>query len=136
MTQMTSLQKFGYGAAGAIALGSLGTWISVVSIFGTIDVAGTSGDGKFTLAIASLIALLAYKGKALGVAVASVVAGLIVGHMMYSATTTAVEDGIAAIQIGWGAYLAFAGAIAGAIVGIRSRKAAVKTAVEEPLLIA
>ena len=41
------------GLAGAVglAVGSLLPWASVTSLFGQIDVAGTDGDGKYTLVL-------------------------------------------------------------------------------------
>jgi hypothetical protein len=49
----------GIGSAVAIVIGSLLTWVSVSSpLMGTISAAGTRGDGKITLVVAGVIALV------------------------------------------------------------------------------
>ncbi len=45
--------------AGAIIVGSFLPWASITSIFGTIEIAGTSGDGIITLGAGAVIALAA-----------------------------------------------------------------------------
>lgn len=51
-----------FGAVG-LAVGSFMPWVSVTSIFGTIDVAGTAGDGKITAALGVVAALLFFFKK-------------------------------------------------------------------------
>lgn len=46
-------------AAGAIVIGSLLPWLSVTTIFGSVSVSGTEGDGILTLITGAVIAALA-----------------------------------------------------------------------------
>ncbi len=46
------------GGAAAIIVGSVSPWVTVATVFGSISVSGTDGDGVITLAGGAVIALL------------------------------------------------------------------------------
>jgi hypothetical protein len=56
-------------ASGLVLVGSVLPWISVTFVLGTIEVAGTRGDGKLTAALAAaggILAIVSLANKARG----------------------------------------------------------------------
>jgi hypothetical protein len=54
-TRSKTWARIGAVAALVVAIGSLGPWAKVDTVFGTISVNGTSGDGPLTIAAAGLV---------------------------------------------------------------------------------
>jgi len=115
------------GLAGAVglAVGSLLPWASVTSLFGQIDVAGTDGDGKYTLVL-GLVAALGFVMRRwiVGGACAALGAGICVYDMIrLNNRISDLDDELLVASIGFGLYVAVAGgvvAVLAAVVG-RSR---------------
>ena len=107
---------------GLLALGSLLPWVSVTAFFGTINVAGTVGDGKLTLGAAGIVALLLLTGAQLTTRLGSVLSFLFallgaaicvydLANISNSVSSVSEDSsGMAVAQIGIGLEIATAGA--------------------------
>lgn len=114
-----------------MALGSFMPWISARTGFGGTDIAGTSGDGVFSLglgAIVALIALVQFDRQASGLArTAVVVAGLlglgiaVLDYSNISQRIAAVTSTAISASVGAGLYVLLIGCIAAIIGGWRMR---------------
>ncbi len=139
------------GIAGAVTalLGSLLPWVSVVTFLGTIDVAGTKGDGKITLVLAfaaGTALLVATTKRAAGTAIAAgIVASAGFAVAGYDAVTLStrfsnVNTTLASIQLGFGMYLCLLGFAAAAVGGfvtnvkIKTRNRDTRRPLAEPYL--
>lgn len=104
------------GAAAALA-GSFLPWVSVITVFGTIEVSGfDGGDGKLTAAAAIGAMLFGYFGLSkrngvAGIGVASAIIGLAISMYDWKNASEVVgEDSeFARASIGYGLYLCVAG---------------------------
>jgi hypothetical protein len=113
--------------AGAIALGSLLPWATLSSIFGSISVAGTQGDGVITLIVSALIAVFGIvamtkpqSDSASFSILVFILAAIGVGIGIYDATriqrvVSDVPESIAAASVGIGLWLLIAGALLAAV---------------------
>jgi hypothetical protein len=105
--------------AGGIGLGSVLPWASVTIFLGTIDVNGTSGDGKLTL-VAAIVAVI---GAALAnrwlFAVPCFVAAAIMGYDAINITNVGDDySDVASVDIGFGLIIGLAAAIGGSVLGL------------------
>lgn len=104
-----------------VAVGSLLPWATATTGFGSISIAGTDGDGKITLvlgAVAALVGFLSIETTSQGLRVTAFIAGALAGlagAMDYSSLdkrlNEASSDAIRA-SIGPGLYLVLVGAVA------------------------
>jgi hypothetical protein len=124
------------GGAVLAAIGSLLPWANIRTIFGSIGVAGTDGDGVITLAAAVVLALLALllllqpqRAGSVTMYAAGLCAVLIAGVGVYDFSNVsdgiseASGDGVSA-SVGAGLYLVVLGgaaAIVGALMDRNSR---------------
>jgi hypothetical protein len=129
----TSTFPWGWaGVAGAAVavLGSFLPWASVLTIFGSVDIAGTTGDGKITLVLALIV------GSCLLVAVvnrqeASAIAGGVaaacgVAMSVYDYTTVsdrigAVQSSVARAEVGIGLYVCIGGFVLATVGAFATR---------------
>jgi hypothetical protein len=116
-------------AAGATLLGSLLPWASITFFLGTISVAGTRVDGKYTALLAIAAGILTIvslnnrnRGPMLAAAILLTIAAAVavwdladIGAHVGSLTTDE-GDTVGSVDIGVGLYLCTAGSIAGAIL--------------------
>jgi hypothetical protein len=101
------------GAGALVMLGSLLPWATVSSAFGQISLAGTEGDGKFTLGLGAAI-IVGFVGgwvwlqgpAALGAL------GLSAYHVVDVSNNAAeVDSDFVRASVGWGLWLTFIAAI-------------------------
>lgn len=94
----------------AIVIGSVTTWASVSASFVSVDINGTEGDGMITvfggIAILGLLFARKYFG---GIIVGIVTGGILVTDLVD--VSRIVDDEFASVSVGWGLYLATAGAV-------------------------
>lgn len=99
-------------ACAVAVLGSFMPWVSAQTIFGTIDVAGTDGDGVITLILACVTAFLIYKGSKKMLIVGFITSGLGVIVSLYNVINVSNKinqnDEMTA-SIGYGLYLCVIG---------------------------
>jgi len=109
------------GGAGLIALGSILPWATASTVFGTLSVNGTHGDGKITLALAVVIGLLAAVSLLQRV---SAVVPVVSVMLSVFVVVVAIRDmrnlpnpssGLVVVDIGTGLWLCLAGGIAAAL---------------------
>jgi len=104
-------------AAGAVAVGSFLPWATVTTIFGTLEVAGTTGDGKITLALGAgaLVAFLVRKFS-FG-ALLCALAGLVAGYDFFNISERVkdVDADVAQAEVGYGVYICVIGSVVGLI---------------------
>lgn len=111
---------------GLVLLGSFMPWASIASGFGSVGVAGTEGDGKFTLVLGIGVVVLGVvsrmSGKRLAVpqviacALAGIVAVIDISNV--SSKLAGVESAFVHASVGPGLYLVLIGAVVGAIGGV------------------
>jgi hypothetical protein len=117
-------------AAGAALLGAVLPWATVATVFGTISVAGTNGDGRFTVVLGIVIGVLALGGRtsrATGIPVIVLsailtLAGMVDLGRVSDAAKSANNTGFAHASVGVGLYLTVAAGIAGIVAGILCHK--------------
>src|SRR5262245_52527187 len=106
---------------GLVVIGSFMPWASVTSIFGTISIAGTQGDGKITLVLGLIIVVLAIlelSGTAGGIRWVTLIFGfLAAGAGVLDMTNVSSRLGEAASDVvqpavGVGLYAVVAGGVA------------------------
>jgi hypothetical protein len=114
-------------AAGAVVIGSLGTWATALG--GIVTVNGTSGDGVITviLALVALAGLWAYRNKprrwaAVGVLLLGILAFAVGIHALVGIENTVPPNdslfaGEDVVDAGWGLYLVVVGS---GILGLAS----------------
>jgi hypothetical protein len=102
-------------ACAAATIGSFMPWIAVQSIFGTMDVAGTDGDGKVTLILGVIAGLLCYTAANKNrIALSAFTCGLGVFVSVYNLVrvntkVNAVDTEVATASIGFGLWLCLVG---------------------------
>lgn len=124
----STAEKVALGGAGLAALGSLLPWASVTSIFGTISVNGTDGDGIITLVLAIVAGGLVLARKAPVAALVLLAIVALVAVIDIADIAGAVDDeelgDFATVSVGFGLWLVALGAAAGlfgTIQHLRSR---------------
>jgi hypothetical protein len=115
--------------AAAIVLGSFLPWASVATVFGTISLAGTEGDGVITLVIGGIIGVLA--GLELGGKSRRRTAAMIVGIVALgigvfeianvSDTASEVSSQFARASVGIGLWAVLGGAALALLGSLQSR---------------
>lgn len=105
--------------------GSLMPWLSVHSIFGTVDIDGLSGDGKFTLAFAVIASSLIYLEVKNGLVWAAFVCGLGVFVSIYNifSLNGKINDSEYAASIGYGLYVCLVAFAVGLLATIKLYRA-------------
>lgn len=111
------------GGAILVIVGSLMPWATVRTVFGTVNVNGTQGDGVITLAMGAVLGLvgLAYRGKpgklySLGAAGFAIIALIVAGSALFrvSAGSADANSEYAMASTGTGLYVAVLGSVAAA----------------------
>lgn len=103
----------GLGGAGGLALGSVLPWASVQSVFGSITVNGTDGDGVLTLAC-GIIAIIGFAVRKPLLALIPSAIGLAIGLfdlIDINRNIGEVETDFARASIGYGLWLLVAGGV-------------------------
>jgi hypothetical protein len=117
-------------SGGAIAVGSFLPWRTLrAALIGSVDVAGTEGDGVITLVVGGFVVLIGILALTRGISRVSAIIGLVLagvaGWVAYEGLASALEvideinsdpDGLAQASVGIGLWIVAIGAI-GAIVG-------------------
>lgn len=105
-------RKVAAGSAAAIIVGSIMPWASMTTAFGTLTVNGTDGDGLITAAGGGLVLFLIFTRRYMLALVGALLtgAGLVYDAMNISQAVGEAESKYATASIGWGLYLAIAGA--------------------------
>jgi hypothetical protein len=121
----------------AAIIGSFLPWLSGTTIFGTMNVAGTDGDGVITLVLGLLAAVFLYLGTSHRIIVFASVC-LWLGVLVVALELNHLRDKIAAApdeivaHVGYGLYICAIGFILGGIMSIRLYKeTSVESEVEE-----
>jgi len=116
------IRKSGLISAAILALGALLPWATVTSVFGTISVAGTHGDGVLTLLCAVAIGVMFGLWKRPALIVAAVLAGIasLVGVIDLVNIGRAAADlgGFIDASPGIGLFLTVLAAIAALVLGV------------------
>ena len=116
-----------YGAAAsavAVAIGALGPWAKVTTIFGSVSVDGLSGDGRLTLTLALVALVVAcwmVARPTFGKAIAGVLLfGAIALTGLYDTWHVAERPdvGAAPITVGWGLVLTVIGGLTGVVASV------------------
>ena len=100
------------------AIGSFLPWASIQSVFGTIEVSGTSGDGIITLLLAIVTGCFICFGSKFKMFVWAAifsVLGLIISIGEIFNVTSKNDEEFAIVQVGYGLYLCVIGFTVGAI---------------------
>jgi len=95
----------------AIAIGSFTPWASVSASFMSVDVNGTEGDGVITLVGGIVILGLVFSRKHLAGIIVGIITGGILLSDLGSVADLVNDDDFATVSVGWGLYLATAGAV-------------------------
>jgi hypothetical protein len=132
-TSLSTAGKVAVAAAVAALIGSFLPWVSIVSIFGSIEVSGfTAGDGKLTAGAAVIAMLLGYLGLTKGnngpvvLAILAALGGAIASIYdltnIQNAINGSESEGMA-VTVGYGLYLCSAGFVVCffALLNARSR---------------
>lgn len=127
-------KPFGWLAAAGGALGALGSllpWATVTTVFGSIDVAGTKGDGKWTAAIGAGVVFLAVvgvvqrlKGAMISAGVLAAVGAAVAGYDLSQASNkyASVSTDVAHVDVGIGLYLCVGGFVAALIFAFTAQQ--------------
>ena len=95
----------------AIVIGSVTPWASVSASSMSVSINGTDGDGVFTLVGGIVLLGLLFVGKYVG----GIIVGVITGGILMAdlgSVSDLVEGGeFVTVAVGWGLYLATAGAV-------------------------
>jgi hypothetical protein len=110
----------GLGGAAAVAIGSLMPWATADTVFGSISANGFDRDGKITIGLAAIYAVLYFGKQRIHSLLAAFVAfaTLIVGVLDLNNVQTVVDDinatsdGYASAHVGTGLWLVIIGAVA------------------------
>lgn len=116
----------GLMAAAAVMVGSLMPWATVATVFGSVDVAGTEGDGVITLIGAVVVGLAVlirrYVSAAIGFAV---VAAISIYHVSNVAQMADEADSeFVRASVGWGLWVLVVGSVVGVLVSLVRPEAA------------
>lgn len=100
-------------SGGAIAVGSLLPWVTATHMFGRTSLAGTDGDGVFTLIIGVTVALLAWlrfdsSGGQAGVLIGCALAGIIGMNVLGNLSDSSSQHVLS--SVGAGLYIMLIGA--------------------------
>jgi hypothetical protein len=113
----TARQLIALGGFALVVVGSLMPWVSVTTIFGSVDVAGTNGDGVLAIGLALFgavgVLLGATRGWRLVSSIAGVAAAALVAYNwanVHSRASTVASDYVVA-DVGTGIYLCLIGAV-------------------------
>lgn len=117
---MNNTKKFILSACALAVIGSFLPWASLQTIFGSIDVAGTSGDGQITLVIALVVAGFCWFDNKVLHILATVAAGIGELACLYDIINISGLGGneVANVSVDYGLYfcfIAFIGAFLGAL---------------------
>lgn len=116
----------GIVAGAALVIGGIAPWATVSSIFGTVNVAGTNGDGWIVIVVGALTIFLFAIARTTAVRVLRIVAGAV-------AVLVAVIDvanvqrvaqqstDLAEASVGWGLWLCLVAAFAVLVLAIITR---------------
>lgn len=99
-------------ACAVAALGSFMPWVTAQTIFGSIDIAGTDGDGVITLILACVTAFLIYKGSKkmfVGALVTSGLGTLVSVYNVVNVNNKINQNDDMNASIGYGLYLCVIG---------------------------
>ena len=111
-----------------VVVGSLLPWVKATAPFvGTIEVAGTDGDGKITLVLGAVMALGLIRSAGWRV-VATLAAVVAAGIALYDISDASdaideaerVGEGMVAASVGIGLYVVLAGAVVGFVGAVRA----------------
>jgi hypothetical protein len=114
---------------GLVLIGSFLPWGTVTTVFGTISVAGTNGDGKITLGVGLaivLVSILELTGTS-GVRILNIVIGVVaagIGVLDYANVSDRIagaSSDVAQAAVGVGLYAVIAGGIAVIVGGFIKR---------------
>lgn len=126
-TTTTTTRTLSLIAVGAVGLGSLLPWASVITPFGTINVNGTSGDGVITLVLAGLALVGALTGKRWLFGVPMIIAGAVCAYDATNLAHAIDDEEYLTADIGAGLLLALVGAIGGLVLALAWRTNAAGT---------
>lgn len=103
--EVDKMKILGWIAVAAVAIGSLGPWVSV----GPFTKSGTSGDGVLTLFLAALAAYCVYQLKVTSVLIAGL---LVLAIGIYdTADVSSYTSSLFQASVGWGLIMVDAGAV-------------------------
>jgi hypothetical protein len=124
------------GGAAAVIIGSLGPWATVSTVFGSISVGGTDdgGDGLISLVGGGVVILLVLLSKYLGsIIVSALTSALLLYDLIdVNRNISDVDEEFARASVGWGLWLATAGAIVAFGTTIALRQAASRASKSSP----
>jgi hypothetical protein len=114
---------------GLVLIGSFLPWATVTTVFGTISVAGTNGDGKITLGVGLaivLVSILELTGtsgaRILNIVIGVVAAGIgVLDYANVSERIAGASSDVAQAAVGVGLYAVIAGGIAVIVGGFIKR---------------
>jgi hypothetical protein len=117
----TTMRTLSLVAVGAVGLGSLLPWASVITPFGTIHVNGTSGDGAITLVLAGLALVGVLMGKRWLFGVPMIIAAAVCAYDAANLARAIDDEEYVTPDIGTGLLLALVGAIGGLVLALAWR---------------
>jgi hypothetical protein len=121
--QRSNSQLIGCLGAGAGVIGSVMTWISVATVFGSIDVKGTQGDGQITLGLGIAAVVLGLLHRYLLAVIAAVLGIAVSAYDLVNITSKAddISNDFAHASAGEGLYVCLGGFIVAAIFFFKAR---------------
>lgn len=127
-TSWPPLRLAALGGAAAVIVGSFAPWATVSTVFGSISVNGTdgSGDGLISLVGGAVVVLLVLLSKYVGsIIVSALTSALLLYDLIdVNRNISDVDNEFARASVGWGLWLATAGAIVAFGTSIALRRAA------------
>jgi hypothetical protein len=121
--QRSNSQLIGCLGAAAGAIGSVMTWISLMTVFGSIDVKGTQGDGQITLGLGIAAVVLGLLHRYRLAAVAAVLGIAVSAYDLVNITSKAADlsNDVAHASAGEGLYICLGGFLVAAIFFFKAR---------------
>jgi len=98
-------------AAIAIMIGSVTSWATVSASYMSVDIKGTDGDGVITVVGGIVLLVLVFARKYLAGIIISIITGGILVSDLVDLSGIAGDDSFGTVSVGWGLYLATAGAV-------------------------
>jgi hypothetical protein len=127
-TSWPPLRLAALGGAAAVIIGSFAPWATVSTVFGSISVSGidANGDGLISLVGGGIVVLLVLLSKYLGsIIVSALTSALLLYDLIdVNRNISDVDNEFARASVGWGLWLATAGAIVAFGTSIALRRAA------------
>ena len=103
------------GAGVAVVVGSISPWATITTVFGSVSVNGTDGDGKLTLGLGVALCLFALLRRPAAAFIAAGLTALAGGYDLINIRDKVgeFESDVASASVGWGLWLVVIAGVVG-----------------------